>query len=229
MKRFQCRSFTLLELIISVTIFMMIAVALFAFSSNVADSWGRITVERNRFSELMNLDRAIDSVLTNSIPFVWREMDNDLSTQVPFIVAEPGYLRIAYMHKLNDAEEGAIRFVEFTVEDGDLLAVYTDRPFIEWNEIAEDRRTTSVLATGVESISFLYADWSSDVSDDWAERLFWRDEWETEESERKDIPLAILMTVTWEDGRQESWMRRTMGNSFRERYGTYNLPADNTP
>ena len=81
----------------------------------------------------------------------------------------------------------------------------------------------------MESISFLYADFSSDVSDEWKDRLFWRDSWETEDSERKDIPLAIQIRVKWQDGREESWLRRTMGNSYRERYGTFELPVDNTP
>ena len=224
----KCR-FTLLELIIAVTIFMMVSVALFTFSSQVSDTWSRLTVERNRFNELLAMDRAIDGVLSNAIPFMWRDTAEELSEQLPFVVAEEDYLRIAYLHRLNDAEEGAIRFVEFYLEDGDLKATYTDRPFIDWSEIAEDRRRTTILTTEVESLSFEYADWSSDVSDEWADRLFWRTYWETEDSERTDIPLAVKMTVTWKDGRQECWLRRTTGNSFRERYGTYKIPTDNVP
>ena len=120
-------------------------------------------------------------------------------------------------------------FLELFLEDGELKALYTDRPFINWEDIADDRKKVSVISTGVESISFLYADFSSDVSDEWKDRLFWRDSWETEDSERKDIPLAIQIRVKWQDGREESWLRRTMGNSYRERYGTFELPVDNTP
>lgn len=223
--------FTLLELIIAVTVFMLVSVALFTFSAQVSDSWGRLTVERNRFNELIAMDRAIDSILTNAIPFMWKTEEDGLVEEMPFIVAEENYLRIAYMHRLNDPDEGAIRFVEFSLEDGRLLAVYTDRPFIYWDEIDEDRRTVSELAVDVASVEFEYADWSSDVADDWSERLFWRYEWVEDEDEdiRRDIPLAIRMTVTWEDGRQECWLRRTMGNGYRERYGTYELPIDNIP
>ena len=239
------RFFTFLELIIAVTIFMLISLALFTFSHQVSESWSRLTVERNRFNELLAMDRAIDSILTNAIPFMWKQVDNGISSEIPFIVAEKDYLRIACLHPINDPQEGAIRFVEFVLEQGDLKAVYTDRPFAFWDEIDEDRRSTTILSTEVASLEFEYADWSSDVSVDWSERLLWRTEWledtdtdtdtDTDSDSnnasqaRSDIPLAIRMTVTWEDGRQESWLRRTMGNSYRERYGTYKLPQDNIP
>ena len=230
------RFFTFLELIIAVTIFMLISLGLFSFSKQVSDSWSRLTVERNRFNELLAMDRAIDGILTNAIPFMWKQVDNGLSSEIPFMVAESDYLRVATLHPLNDVQEGAIRFVEFVLEQGELKAVYTDRPFASWDEIDEDRRMTTILSTEVASLEFEYADWSSDISVDWSERLFWRTEWQEEDmgtestsEARSDIPLAIRMTVTWEDGRQECWLRRTMGNSYRERYGTYKLPQDNIP
>ena len=223
------RFFTLMEVLIAVAIFTMVSLALFGFSSGVTKSWEKITLERNRFNELLVVDRAFDAILTNAIPFMWRTMDNGLREEKPFVVAEPELLRIAYIHRMNDTQEGALRFVELFVEDGELRAVYSDRPFMSWEGIEPSLCTVSVLATGVASVSFQYADWSSDVSDDWETRLFWRDEWETEESKRKDIPLAIMVTVNWEDGRSHCWLRRTVGNSFRERYGTYSLPVDNTP
>ena len=223
------RFFTLMEVMIAVAIFTMVALALFGFSSGVTRSWEKITLERNRFNELLVVDRALDAIFSNAIPFMWREMDNGLRTEKPFVVAGPETLRSATIHRLNDSQEGALRFVELFVEDGELRAVYSPRPFMDWEGIDPSWCTVSVLATGVESIAFSYADWSSDVSEDWENRLFWRDEWETEDSNRKDIPLAIMATVNWEDGRNQTWIRRTVGNSFRERYGTYTLPADNLP
>ena len=35
------------------------------------------------------------------------------------------------------------------------------------------------------------------------------------------------MTVNWKDGRSETWIRRTMGNSYRERFGKWE-PQDET-
>ena len=221
------RAFTLIELVIAIGVFAMVAVALFAYSSNVADSWSRLSVERNRFSELMELDRAVESIIPNAIPFNWRDPAEETIVERPFIVATDSMLRLAYLHRLNDADEGAIRFVEIKVEENELTATYTDRPFLDWENAPADRIRTSVLATGVESVAFQYADHINDAAMDWNERLFWQSEWETEESERTDIPLAILMTVQWQDGRTESWLRRTMGVSYRERFGTWELPQDN--
>ena len=221
------RAFTLLELIIAVTVFMMVAVALFSFSSQVADTWTRLTVERNRFNELLAMDRVIDSLLSNAVPFIWRDTSEELTTTAPFIIAEEDRLRVASIHRLNDADEGALRFAEFYLEDGDLKVTYSDRPFMDWSEVAEDKQRTCILTTDVDSLAFEYADWSSDVSTEWRDRMFWRVDWETTDSGRTDIPLAIKMTVTWKDGREECWLRHTVGNSFRERYGTYTLPTDN--
>ncbi|MGI5924510.1 MAG: PulJ/GspJ family protein [Lentisphaeria bacterium] len=216
-------AFTLLELIIAVSILMLIAVALFSFSSETTGYWSRLIVERNRFQELLDLDRSIDNILTHAVPFLWPDPDADLFKEVPFVLATPNTLRIAYLHRLNDLEEGAIRFVEIAIKDGALCATYSDRPFLYWED-AGNRVWSSVLAHDVESVSFLYADWNDDATGLWEERFLWQDEWETVESEREDIPLAIMMTLVWKDGRIESWLRRTMGNSYRERYGKWEPP-----
>ena len=225
----RIRRFTLIEVLVAVAIFLLVSVALFAFSSGVSRSWEQITVERNRFGELLATDRALDAILSNSIPFMWRDMSDGARKEVPFVIAQPDMLRIAFMHRMNDTREGAIRFAEIYVEDEELRVAYTDRPFLAWEDVDPSWTSISVLATGVESVSFQYADWSGDVSQEWKDRLFWRDEWETEDSGCKDIPLAIMITVTWLDGRQQCWVRRTVGNSFRERYGNYSVPADNNP
>ena len=60
------RHFTLLELAIAVTIFMMVAVALFAFSGHVSSSWGSITTERNRLAELLAMDSTLDGILSHA-------------------------------------------------------------------------------------------------------------------------------------------------------------------
>lgn len=212
--------FTLLEVVIAITIFMMIAVALFSFASETTRSWSKIIVERNRFQELLTLDRAIDTIFSHAVPFLWPDPDAELVKETPFIVATPASIRCAYLHRLNDLDEGAIRFVEIAIKDNNLCATYSDRPFLYWED-AGDRVWTSVIARNVKSVAFIYADWNDDDSNTWDTRFIWQDEWETVESERLDIPLAIMMTLVWQDGRIESWLRRTMGNSYRERFGKW--------
>ncbi len=215
-------SFTFMEIIIAVTIFMFVALALFAYSRETSRSWSKIVTERNRFSELLALDRSINGLLENIIPFTWPNEDQQ---SVPFIVANRDSLRCAYIHRLNDEIEGCLRFAEFLLENNNLYIVYSDRPFLNWDEVGE-RKKTALLAEDVSSIHFRYADWSADNDADWEQRLLWLDEWETEDSERKDAPLAVMLTINWQDGRSESWLRRTMGNSYRERFGKWEPLSD---
>jgi type II secretory pathway component PulJ len=219
------RRFTFMEIIIAVSIFTMIALALFTYSQETTASWRRIMKERNRFSELLALDRAIDGVLSNVVTFNWQDNDGE---DVPFLVAEPHSLRCACLHRLKDAEEGALRFVEFLVEDHKLYLVHSDRPFLNWNEVG-DRKTVNLLAEDVDSITFRYVDWNDDETADWNTRMFWRDDWENIESERDDVPLAIFLTINWQDGRTESWLRRTLGNGYRERYGKWEAYNEDQP
>ena len=216
--------FTFLELMIAASILAMIAAGLFAYSQNVSRSWQQIIRERNRMLELMNLDRTIDAVLANAIPFVWRDDGSDKDETFPFIVADPTGLRIAYLHPIHDEVEGAIRFAEFVLQDDKLYLDYSDRPFYDWNQAAE-RTQRVLLAEEIAELRFLYLDWTDDTDADWQNRALWLDQWETVDSERTDIPLAIAMKVLWKDGRSHTWLRRTLGNSYRERYGKWN-PLD---
>lgn len=215
--------YTFLEIAIAITITLMIALALYSYSSSVSKSWEQMVREKNRFNELLNLDRAIDKVLANTVPFTWRD---DEKQKYPFIVADPHGLRVAYLHQLRDAEEGALRFAEFILQDNELYLLYSDRPFFDWAE-AGARQQQVLLAEEVEEVSFRYADWTDDADVNWQDRLLWLDEWETVNSERMDAPLAVMMTVRWRDGRSQTWIRRTMGNAYRERFGKWTpLPED---
>jgi len=210
-------SFTLLEVMIAVSIMLIIAITLFAYSGETTRTWAKLIGERNKFNELLTFDRTIHQIFTHAVPFYWNNSDDEKTN---FILAESNRLRCVYLHSLNDAEEGALRFVELYLEDNNLIMKYTDRPFLEWDDI-QNRTHTTVLLKNVSEISFSYADWTDETDDAWDERLMWTDYWETENSERMDIPLAIMLHVLWTDGREECWLRRTMGNSFRERLGNW--------
>ena len=68
-------------------------------------------------------------------------------------------------------------------------------------------------------VDFLYADWHPDTG------LEWREEWNAE-NERFEVPLAIYAAVYWDDGRQESWLRRTAGSGQFERLGNWEPRKD---
>ena len=211
------RHFTFLELMIATTITMLIALGLYGFSQGVTSSWVQMIAKRDQLSARLALDRVVDGVLSNIVPFVWQD---DEGQEFPFIVGDIYGLRVAYLHPLHDPDEGALRFAEFFVEDGTLWLKYTDRPFFDWEDVG-DRFHVARLADKVDSIEFRYADWNDDTDADWKDRLLWLEEWETTDSERMDAPLAVAMTIHWQDGTDECYLRRTMGNSYRERYGKW--------
>lgn len=217
--------FTLLEVLIASLILCGMAAALFAFSSHVTSAWQQLLARKDKLSAVMKVDRAFNAILPNIIPFTWPDESDENRTELPILIATPNYLKCAYLHRLNDAEEGAIRFCEITVDNGQLVIQYSDRPCLNWNE-AGNRIWTTVLADNVASLDFFYIDWDADITNDnWDERLLMVDFWDNENIDRDDVPLAILVTVTWQDGYSESWFRRTMGNGFRERFGKWN-PVD---
>ncbi|MBT3377625.1 MAG: prepilin-type N-terminal cleavage/methylation domain-containing protein [Lentisphaerae bacterium] len=214
--------FTLLELMIALAIFMMLVGILIGFSREVSKSWTRLRREQGLFSELLVLDRTLDAMLINVIPFVWPGAEPEDDPR-PAFQGSPDRLRMAYQHRLNSVQDGAIRFVALEVVDGDLLAHYQQRPFLTWEDLGDGAAQTSVLSHGVESIEFLYADLAAEAEDvEWLAE--WRPEDEDENEKKRKVsqlPLAVMVKIHWQDGRTESWLRRTSGSGFRERFGQW--------
>ncbi len=203
------RVFTLLELMVAMVVFTLVAAGLFAFGREVAKSWGRMHREQQRFAALMALDRALDNMLTNIVPFTWHDEEG---RPLPAFAGEGDRVRFATRHSLSNLNDGAIRFVAlFVNEDDQLLAVYQQRPYLDWDEFREFAQV-SVLADDVESVEFTYVDEIKDQG------LSWESEWDPE---REAMPLGIMMAVQWRDGRVESWLRRTAGSGLRESWGRW--------
>lgn len=212
----RCPAFTLLELMIAVVILALITALLFAAGNAITQSWGRLTREEARFSELMALDRTLDHIMTNAIPFLWT--DPDTNGPKPAFLGEPDRIRLAYRHALNTLADGSLRFAGITVERGDLKIVYMERPFLTWEKPQTAWRET-VMAHGVRGLRLQYADW-----DPGEKAVVWYEDWDPE---RLELPLGIVVTVTWEDGREECWLRRTAGAGYYERFGNWR-PAPQT-
>ena len=207
------RPFTLLELTLSLLILAVLVAMLFMTSRSIADSWERMTAEKNRFSELLALDRTLDSILSNTVPFEWRDEDN--VSQLVFL-GQPDRMGVVYQHRVSDRHSGGLRFVHLSVQDDKLVALHQTRPLLDVDAPGDNARS-SVLAEGVDRIECWYGDM------DERGRIQWLDSWETDES-RKVPPMALRLDVFWLDGRHESWLRRTSGHSQFERYGRWIPP-----
>ena len=72
--------------------------------------------------------------------------------------------------------------------------------------------TEEILISNVQKLEFSYAERSGN-------EVVWNSEFD--EVAAENIPLAIRMTITFEDGETVDFLRRTAGNSFVSTYGAY--------
>jgi hypothetical protein len=197
-------------MVVAVGVFSMALAVLYAFGQQTTKSWERIRRDQRRVADLMVLDRALDTMLCATVPFLWPDPDAPIAGKEKLVFeGRSDSLLLTTLHRVgSDDADGAIRFVHLEVVDGELVARYAPRPFWYWRD--------------VDHVSFQYADFAPDQEDDWNRRLEWVSEWDTDdEHPREEIPLAIMITVVWQDGRAESWLRRTAGEGYRERFGKW--------
>jgi len=211
------RRFTLLELLIAILMLAGLIAAVFMAAAGVTSSWERMTVESDRFAELLVLDRTLDSLLSNAVPFRWASENTD-QPERPAFYGRPDQLGFTSIGQVHSTETGGIVFVHLQVVDENLVAYYQPRPLLH-PEDPEMSANTSVLASGIRHMDCLYADSSAEGDIEWV------DEWDHEE-ERLEIPLAVALRVFWLDGREEAWLRRTAGSGQFERYGQWK-PGNN--
>ncbi len=208
------RLFTLLELLISLGILMLLVALLALAGRGVTRSWGKVQNRQVYLAELMAVDRTLDRILSNVISLTWRNEDNEV---VPVFFGAADSLRLAYRHPVHQVWQGGIRTVQLYLQDGELRALYQARPFLDADKLDGDSMV-SVLAEGLESIEFGYADWRNPE-----EGLEWRETWDPQEwtPVRRELPLAIRIRLVWADGREEVWLRRTPGSGYNERWGNW--------
>lgn len=210
--------FTLLEVLVSTLLLSMMITALFMISSNLNKRWQLSSNVANQFSEVMHIERVLDNSLPNAIPFVWRDQE-EFRKRVNTFIGESDQVSFCYLHRLNNLEEGAIRFIGLRLEDDELVAYHKIRPWVNLEELnSDDEIERNVIAQNVRNIEFQYAISDYELG---KEEVVWEDEWDNEDETRFDIPLAIRMDIEWDDERAESFLYRTAGNSRYQRWGSW--------
>lgn len=201
------RGFTLIEMIVAVGIMMLVFTAAGTCLMSVQQTWQK-TQERNEsFKKLMTIDKIVNANFPNIIPFEWK--DDQLRKRNIFL-GDSDKVVFATFHRVNIMKEGSIRFVTIFVKDDKLIVGYRNTPILFWNE-AFTPAIEEEVASGVDKVSFLYADFDRE------KRLIWDEDWD--EEVRRNLPLAIQMTIYWKNGEQTSWLRRTAGSGKRENFG----------
>lgn len=200
------RTFTLLEIVLALAIFSVIATLAGSILFSSQQGWNVIRESSAELETLQRLDRIADTAFRNAVPFHWPDENN---RNVQLFRGKEAFLRLAHLHRVNDPAEGGLRFLEISKEESDLIARYRRYPIIEDND-AECR--TEVIASGIRHLSFSYAFRENG-------KISWQSEFDAETAQT--IPVAIRMNVEFENGRKVSFLRRTAGNSNVSSYGKF--------
>ena len=108
------QGFTLLEMILAVTIFSMIMLTVAMTLYTVQRSWQKISNHSNELKRYQMIDRLVDVAFRNAIPFPWTNDDNETTY---CFKGESDSLLLTYLHRIgqNDSE-GGIRFLRLYIE-----------------------------------------------------------------------------------------------------------------
>ena len=200
------RTFTLLEIVLALAIFSVIATLAGSILFSSQQGWSVVRESSAELETLQRLDRIADTAFRNASPFHWPDENN---RNMQLFRGKPAFLRLAYLHRVNDPAEGGLRFLELSREESELVARYRRYPIIADHD-GECRR--EVIASGVRRLAFSYAFRENG-------EIVWQPEFDAEAAET--IPAAIRMDVEFENGRQVSFLRRTAGNSAVSSYGKF--------
>ena len=204
------RGFTLVEVVIAMGLLCLVAILAAGILQSVQRLWEGVQTNSTGLESLQNIDRIADYTFKNMVPFYWPDEETKTDRQV--FRGSPDSILFAHLHRSVGQDSGGIRFIELRLEDRQLVARYRGTPLLYWLGEPVDDSTTEkeIIAGNVESLSFEYAEREGD-------EIIWYEDWD--EETKKQIPLAVLMKIRFEDGTEEQWLRRSAGNSWGTSYG----------
>lgn len=207
-QKFILIQFTLIEMILAVAILMLVFVAAGTCLMSVQQTWVRSQQRSERLKKLIIIDKIVEANFPNIVPFEWR--DDKLKKRNIFY-GDDNKVIFAVAHRVNDMHEGGLRFISIFRDSNDqLIIAFRNTPILFWDEGLTPTKD-EIIAEDIESLRFTYADMDRERN------LIWEEDWD--EEERKNIPMAIQMTIEWRDGTKHSWLKRTAGSGKRENYG----------
>jgi len=202
------RNFTLLEMIISMFIFSIVVLIIATGIFSIEKTWNVVTKKSEQLTTLRTLDQIFSSSIRNAVPFTW---PNANFVEESIFIGNSDSVTFAYLHRIISEQQGGIRFINFYLdENGRLIAGYKKTPILTWNNSTQENISTEVIATDINSISFLYA------SVDQRNNLTWLNQWD---NKNPNIPAAIQIEIDFKNGEKERWLRRTAGSGKYESYG----------
>ena len=201
--------FTLVELLAAMAILALLGTASAAALAGFQRSHTKVAVLSERLERNRKLDKAAD-LMSNIIPFFWRDETDDDYENLVFDGKEDELFFTAM--RLPDANgKGAFVFARLSLnDDGEFICKYRTTPMLPWIDREEQQGEIKkvVLAEKVETLTFLYADYTDD---DEIELLEY---WDQDDEEYENtLPMGIGFTLEFESGETISYFRRTAGTS----------------
>ncbi len=200
------RNFSLLEIVLALALLALTATLSGTLLFAVQQGWRVVLDQMAEQDEVLKLERISDVAFRNAVPFHWPVGGKPRSQ---LFRGRSEFLRLAYLHRVNEPEEGGIRFLELSLRGTELIARYRRYPILDDHE--GDVRSETIVA-GVRKLTFSYAFRENG-------RIAWQAEFESGTTD--SIPLAIRMDVEFENGREICFLRRTAGSSASSSYGRF--------
>lgn len=206
------RRFTLIELVVSIGLLVVIATITAMSAATFYQGYQRSLRVTERLKELMAIDTLMDTHVRNAIPFQWP--DEEGTARYLFDGAEDR-LHFTTLRRSYGNRPGSLLFIRVFVENDELIAEYSPYPRLPWQEEEDDNTpwTREVLARDVKQVTFSYAENSTETEGgvEFLETYL--------EEDNTSLPLAIRMTVEWNDGRSEQWLRRVAASGANSSFG----------
>lgn len=197
------KSFTLLEVVVATSLLTLVGMLIAMSVAGFHRSWSQGRKVSQRLERNLAIDRIAETVIRSMVPFRWYN-EEEGGEELVFL-GEADELWVTAQNR-SYGSGSPFRFVRIYMESGDLLCDYSCTPFLPWAELQDQVYTTEKIASGVSALVFRYA-----TEDDSGE-LEWEENWDLDDHD--ELPLAIQMTIEWEDGTKQRWTRRQAGTSY---------------
>lgn len=206
MRRRRTRGFTLLELVTATAILGLVFLVAGSSLHVVQTTWERCFARSAKIQHRHLIDRFVDAHFRHIVPFAWK--DEEGKNRQVFLGERD---RVVFACRMRtDEGTGGLRFVRLSLDGGRLLAEYSPLPLLHWDDWAGVPVRREYIGEKIEALEFRYADYEREAG------LGWFEDWDVD-SDR--IPLAVQMTLHWQDGEREAWLRRAAGAAMRETLG----------
>ena len=202
-------AFTLIEIVVATTLLGLVGLII----GTSLSTFQRALTRTQRIADWLDRNQAIDrlaeTALRSAIPFKWPNTEEEEEQNV--FLGESDELWLTAMNR-SYGQEGAFRFVRIYLEENELRVDYSPYPLLPWLELGGQNYETELISPAVQEILFTYAAYNEDGD------LTWYERWDEDEQGVDAFPLAIQLTIIWEDGTTERWLRRTAGTSTNTEY-----------